>query len=63
MAVAWFSVEIAEYEIILFQIRRQVPCYWSVATPIFRVKRASNSQYTVDLYCAKGSKKKIQYFG
>ena len=42
---------IAEYKIILFQIRQ-------LLLKCGHVKQASNSQDTVDLYCAKGSKKK-----
>ena len=40
----YVGLVIAEYEIILLYGK----CYWSVATPIFRVKQASNSQDTVD---------------
>ena len=32
--------------------------YWSVGTPIFRVKRASNSQNTVDYIVQRAARKK-----
>ena len=50
------SLVIAEYEIILFQIR-QVLLECRPGTPIFLVKRASNSQDTVDYIVQRAARK------
>ena len=53
------SLLIAEYEIICSKYGK---CYWSVGTPIFLVKRASNSQDTVDYIVQRAARKNSSGF-
>ena len=48
------SLVIAGYEIIFSKYGK---CYWSVVTPIFREKRASSSQDTVDYIVQRAARK------